>query len=761
LWFDVEGYNTIDHFHGDDVADGFALNFTAGGDIDVVISDSAILESHTHLPEGAAVEFPRFDSTGIYNVTRASSAGGAVSVWAQDGELLLGAIMQFRGAHATTSTITGQHPANVGANGEVSAANGDVSLRAAGSIQQSNPGVPALLGRDIALASDGGGIGSPGNPLEIDSGPSGVVTASALHDIYLVEVAGDLHLAQAASAAGSVALAAAGGITGHDVSGTGVSLMAGAGIDLEIASGGGLVDALAVADIELREVMGNLLVGRVASALGDVRLEAAVSILDGQADADDDIEAADIRLIAGGSIGSAGNDIEIVSDGRVTALSATGIFLAETDGDLLLDLASTAGAVHLAAAAAIRDDDSEVDVVGSNAVLRAGSGIGAPDNPLETEIDALEAHAGAGDVWLVNSGALDIGDVTAAGDVNIVALSPITVSGDLACASVYLEAADSPGDGDDITVLASGSITATAGNVTLVAADDLVVETGSAITALAGQVSLSAGGDLEVSGTILADALLIEGSDADNLFTITAVDTDTTLRTFGGNDTVRVGGGTVDAIDALLSVDGGNDAGHDRLVVDETTDAGTNSGKLTATDVTGLGMSGSVHYAGFEEIEVSLGTGADDFTVESVGTAAALNAGEGADTINVGAGSVNAIAALLSVDGQGGSDALNIDDSDDLERNVGTLTVGTLIGLGMGGSVAYATMEELNIDLGSGADIFTVISTHTGSTTVNGNGGDDTVNVLSISGDTSVKAGEGDDTINAGAGSVNAIDALL
>src|SRR5262249_11294588 len=53
-------------------------------------------------------------------------------------------------------------------------------------------------------------------------------------------------------------------------------------------------------------------------------------------------------------------------------------------------------------------------------------------------------------------------------------------------------------------------------------------------------------------------------------------------------------------------------------------------------------------------------------------------------------------------------------------------------GLGMTTGVHYAQFESLTVDLGSGNDSFAIAGTHTGTTLVRGNGGDDTFVVGSL-----------------------------
>ena len=86
-----------------------------------------------------------------------------------------------------------------------------------------------------------------------------------------------------------------------------------------------------------------------------------------------------------------------------------------------------------------------------------------------------------------------------------------------------------------------------------------------------------------------------------------------------------------------------------------------------------------------------------------------------------------------------------------------------LLGLGMGaGGIEYDGLEVLDVLLGSGADRVTVVTTHEGTTTIRGNGGNDTFDVLAIEGHTRILGGDGNDTITVtDDGLLDAINAQL
>jgi len=139
-----------------------------------------------------------------------------------------------------------------------------------------------------------------------------------------------------------------------------------------------------------------------------------------------------------------------------------------------------------------------------------------------------------------------------------------------------------------------------------------------------------------------------------------------TLNTGAGDDIITVGslapetGGTVNAINALLTLNA--DGGYDILNVDDSGDTQANEGILTQDRITGLGMTGGIVYTGMEQLEISLGSGDDEFAVESTmtgedgfHTVTVLNTGAGDDSV--------AVSLEAGIDG---FFALNTEEGDDI-----------------------------------------------------------------------------------------------
>ena len=198
-----------------------------------------------------------------------------------------------------------------------------------------------------------------------------------------------------------------------------------------------------------------------------------------------------------------------------------------------------------------------------------------------------------------------------------------------------------------------------------------------------------------------------------------------------------------------------------------------------------------------EVVELDGGAGNDEFTVLSTNahTTTRLSGGLGSDSFSLGgdAGSVTVnkvlqpaqagphtldnIKGVLDINGAAltltrpsassvakqsadlaaSYDALTVYSEKTSAQVDGVLTATKLTGLDLVNGVTYGGIEALTIELGSGADSFTVASTHSGSTKLNTYGGSDNVTVLSTSGVTTVNTGDGDDTVDASASSLGII----
>ena len=220
----------------------------------------------------------------------------------------------------------------------------------------------------------------------------------------------------------------------------------------------------------------------------------------------------------------------------------------------------------------------------------------------------------------------------------------------------------------------------------------------------------------------------------------------TKLNTGAGVNVINIGsntpatGGVVNGIQGVLIVVG---SGNDTMNVDDTGDTAGQTGILTATKLTGLGLGAAgITYSGLADLNINLGSGNDTFNVPNTNstTVTTLNTGAGANIINIGSnapatgGVVSSIQEALIVVGSG-NDTMNVDNTGATVAQTGTLTATTLTGLGLGAAgITYSGLADLNLNLGSGNDTFTVTGAASSTaTTINGESGTNNA-ILNFSG---------------------------
>ena len=122
--------------------------------------------------------------------------------------------------------------------------------------------------------------------------------------------------------------------------------------------------------------------------------------------------------------------------------------------------------------------------------------------------------------------------------------------------------------------------------------------------------------------------------------------------------------GVLDDIDAALVLDGGSGPGSlsglDILTVDDTGDTNANTGALTSTTITGLGLDAAgITYTTFEDLAIALGSGGDTFTVHSTHAGpfrpTSLHTNAGNDTVLV-----RTVSGPLSVDTGADTDTVRV-----------------------------------------------------------------------------------------------------
>jgi hypothetical protein len=116
------------------------------------------------------------------------------------------------------------------------------------------------------------------------------------------------------------------------------------------------------------------------------------------------------------------------------------------------------------------------------------------------------------------------------------------------------------------------------------------------------------------------------------------------------------------------------------------------------------------------------------------GTTTTISTGGGTNLVNVGSlapaagGTADQIGGPLVLSNSPAGTTLNLDDTGSTAAKTGFLTSSTITGLGMAGGISYTGVASVNVNLGSGNDIFNIQST-SAATTVNGGAAYDVFNV--------------------------------
>jgi len=337
--------------------------------------------------------------------------------------------------------------------------------------------------------------------------------------------------------------------------------------------------------------------------------------------------------------------------------------------------------------------------------------------------------------------------------------------------------------GDDAFVvilpgITFGSIEGGTGNDALVA----VSGTNTWVVNGAGAGANGSSGTFNGSGYIEMQALV--GGTGIDTFNIQALDNALTINGGDGNDVFNVSSdaptnaGNVNAIAATLTLNGENNS--DTINLSDAGDATNNTGTITSTTISGLGLGSPITYGTMEAININLGSGNDNFTITSptavttvsgnvgtdtftivsnsaaltvngganndtinvqgTGSTVTVNSGDGNDSVNLGNGgnSLDNITAGLTVNGDAHTtgDILTINDQGDNSGNTYTITGTTITRNGI--SMTYGTFEQMDLNTGSGND--TINDSGWASTTANivDAGGSDIFNTtgnFSITGD--------------------------
>lgn len=477
------------------------------------------------------------DGTGNVNVLAGEDLTDSATVFDQDGNaagditMASTAVIQSQDGNLLIDARDNVVLAVANANSDADATLGDVTVNArAGSITDANGATLNVTGDQLGMtaatgiATDADRLETAVNNLEASGGTGGVYVADD----------GTLVIGGVSGALTGVSA------TGQDIKVTSTSTLT---VNEAVANSGGATAG-----------QGNILLGSIGSSFGDdIVLNANVSATGGNANvvvaAGDDVSIADGAVVSTQGTGQvqihAGEDLtdsETVfnQDGNTTGtirMAATGTVQTE-EGDVLLDARNdielgvvnadsnndnNRGDVTLIARNAAGTDRNIIDMNGAalnitadELDMTASTGIATDGDRLETKVNTIAASGGTGGIYVHNTGALVIGDVTgftgvllsgltATGEnIKVTAASPITVNSavsDTGGGDIVIGALGNLAT-DDITLNANVTTTGGNGNVTIAAGDSVIQAAGILVSADdTGDVHVLAGEDLTDSET--------------------------------------------------------------------------------------------------------------------------------------------------------------------------------------------------------------------------------------------------------------------
>ena len=646
---------------------------------------------------------------------------------------------------------------------------GLASLTAPGNIQSAGTSSPQIVtGGDLTLVAGNGNVGtSASSPLVIQVG--GVLEAAAAgQNVYLQQANHDLNFDRIV-AGDEVNIAVPLGGFYQQV--TNIPIIAdtftfnvrdgvngvGAPVEIQLPSTG-TISGQTGKDINISSVQGSLTVQNVTSTGGNVALASAHSILDGinrtLGDTSPNIQGQNISLTTGGTDGTIGT----ASDFLVLHTTVSGVgglfgttnnnaYILQDTGDLTVGgFSATFGEVDLMAPhGSILSGGGGTNLSAVKTYLVASQNVGTIAAPLFTSVAFMEGSAQAGSFDISNTGRSVIGGVTnnpiaisAGNGSDLQSHSPWEISKSVNVVGDFTKTGerDDPAGGSNGIVDPNVTIQAT-GNVFLGAGDNVTIMAGSTILA-GGSVTIQSGfrsdtstpdpepnvgTTITLAGTITAAQVEVDGSAYNDAINIDRIDSPTTVNGGGGNDTINVGstvptvGGVLTTIKQALTVVGN---GFATLNVDDTGAAAKTSGVLTATQLTGLGMSVGITYSALGAFNISLGGGGNTFNIQGTAAATTLNSGNGNDAITIDSngtlpnGTVQGVVSSLTINGQGGSNALTMEDSSaaiGAQVHVTPTQIGADAAdnfFGLGGFLTYSKLATVTMNMSQAASPDTI-----------------------------------------------------
>ena len=187
-----------------------------------------------------------------------------------------------------------------------------------------------------------------------------------------------------------------------------------------------------------------------------------------------------------------------------------------------------------------------------------------------------------------------------------------------------------------------------------------------------------------------------------------------------GDDTINVGNGDFDTLfGGSVIVSGG--VGTDQLFINDSTDTVNDAYTLVAGTFTKSSTTEDITFLTVEGVTLTANTGNNTININGVGssTPVTVNGGDGGDLFNVGNNDIdNNIQANVTINGDGGVDAITFNDSaDGAGQDEVTFSSTNLVkNIIVNRTINYATVENFTFNGSAQADTITIASVLTGTT---------------------------------------------
>jgi filamentous hemagglutinin family protein len=539
--------------HANGTTAGSDLAFNSGADITATGGNGSILLTAGDTAAMGAGSIASVQGAGT--VTIAAGEDYSDEVLDQDGSatgdimMTAGSAVQTQVGNALLDAARDIQVAQVNVNSDANGTIGDVAMLArAGAVTDADGAALNITADDLTIqaasgvAVDGdrletqvakfesnagtGGlfVSNTGN-LEIGSASAGFSGLTANGSDVKVTATGSMNVTENVqnTGGGEILLASLGAAASNDVTVNANVTASGGNGNITIAAG----DTL---DVETNRTINAAGTGRIALLAGENLTDSETAFnQDGNAGGDVNLKVDNI-LLTESAVRSEDGDILIDARDNVSLTTVN----ADSDAD------STRGDVQIMArAGAITDNNdgisaNRMNITADGLHMEAGTGIATNANRLETTANNLEAAGGSGGMFVQNTGALTIGDVTpvnvltaslsgltaTGSDVKVFATGAMTVNEGVAnSGGGNIEmAAQGATAAEDMTINANIAATGGNGNIILAAGDTITQAAATEVSAAGtGAVTMAAGENyadeaLDQDGSATGDILQASGA---------------------------------------------------------------------------------------------------------------------------------------------------------------------------------------------------------------------------------------------------------